>query len=82
MRTGTGSDVWAVNLETGGTRSLPGIPAWSPGGERLAYLVPSTSELPFGSLWLAGIDWDNPRHIADEALFPGDSPGFKQADTR
>jgi dipeptidyl aminopeptidase/acylaminoacyl peptidase len=57
-----------MNLETGETHQLPGIPVWSPNGEHLAYLVARSSDVPFGALWLADADWENPRLIAEQAL--------------
>ena len=62
------TEVKAMNLETGETRQLPGLPVWSPNGLHLVYLVAAASDVPFGALWIADSDWENPRRIADQAL--------------
>jgi Tol biopolymer transport system component len=55
-------EIQALNVETGATRRLPGVPSWSPDGTHLSYVTD-----PFGSAWLASGDWENPRPIADRA---------------
>jgi len=55
-------EIQALNVETGATRRLPGVPNWSPDGKHLSYVTE-----PFGSAWLASGAWENPRPIADRA---------------
>jgi len=64
-------EVWALELETGESRQLPGLPVWSPSGEQLVYIELS-SQGPVGVAWLARGDWDDRRPIAVRAwLWPG-----------
>lgn len=54
-----GSEVWGVEIETGDTRRLPGMPIWSPRGDRMIYVSDDANRA-----WLAGADWGDPRPIA------------------
>jgi hypothetical protein len=56
-------EVRAIDVETGETRQLPGMPVWSPDGEKLVY-VTVTAGGPDGSAWLADANWENARPIA------------------
>jgi Tol biopolymer transport system component len=50
----------AIDIETGEARDVPGLPAWSPDGEKLVY-VTLAREGPAGSAWVADADWGNPQ---------------------
>jgi hypothetical protein len=52
----------AIDVESGESRVLPGLPNWSPDGAYLNYVAES-----FGSAWLASGDWEDARPIADRA---------------
>jgi Tol biopolymer transport system component len=73
-RSGTGStvQVWALELEAGESRQLPGLPVWSPNGEQLVYVEVSNQD-SLGVAWLARGDWEDPRPIAVRTwLWPGE----------
>jgi Tol biopolymer transport system component len=72
--TGIGPEVWALEVETGETHRLQGIPTWSPNGKHVIY---GTDSSPGGGnrVWLADTDpegrkegnWETLRLIADQA---------------
>lgn len=45
-------EIWAMDVETGETQRLPGVPTWSPDGEHLVYSTISSSDLS-STVWLA-----------------------------
>jgi hypothetical protein len=55
-------EIRAMDIQTGETRVLPGLPTWSPDGEHVTYVTES-----FGTAWLADADGGNVRPIADRA---------------
>ena len=65
-------EVQAIDVETGATRELPGVPFFSPDAVMLLY-VPVSVDWPLGSAWLADADWENARLLEPRVwVWPGE----------
>jgi Tol biopolymer transport system component len=72
--TGIGPEVWALEVETGETHRLQGIPTWSPDGKHVIY-ASGSSPGSGKNVWLADArpeagnagDWSTSRLVADQA---------------
>jgi hypothetical protein len=64
-------EVKAIDVETGATRDLPGVPLLSPNADRFLY-VPVSEDWPLGSAWLADANWENNHQLEPTAwVWPG-----------
>jgi hypothetical protein len=63
-------EIHGLDLETNEDRLLPGVPVWSPDGDRIAYYTLPGGEAPI-ELWVADADWENRIKVVDNGWVSG-----------